>query len=293
MIKKKIFISSNQLDFGKERREIKNFIKNDPLYNNYFEVFIFEDTPANGISPQKIYLDKVRDSDIFIGLIGENYGNKNENGISATEEEFNEFTKGQNKSNTYMFILENIKKDKSTEKFIEKAKNFTYSKFTRTNFEEKIKKSLSNFLEKNKLLINPEFDERIIFSGSCSDIDIGEVKSFLIKSDLSADILNENIKNTLLNKLQVLEKVNNEIKPKNVAILFFGKNIGRFIPQHEIRLTKFADNYGTEILDSVDLKDPIFPLLKKCKNFIVSNTKTAQEIRDLTEKTLMNTLMQL
>lgn len=143
MIKKKIFISSNQLDFGKERREIKNFIKNDPLYNNYFEVFIFEDTPANGISPQKIYLDKVRDSDIFIGLIGENYGNKNENGISATEEEFNEFTKGQNKSNTYMFILENIKKDKSTEKFIEKAKNFTYSKFTRTNFEKKIKKSLS------------------------------------------------------------------------------------------------------------------------------------------------------
>jgi len=38
-----------------------------------------------------------------------------------------------------------------------------------------------------------------------------------------------------------------ELKPKNVAILFFGKDINEFIPQHEIRLTKFADNEGTVI----------------------------------------------
>ncbi|MDR3223289.1 MAG: DUF4062 domain-containing protein [Methanobrevibacter sp.] len=278
MIKKKIFISSNQSDFEKERREIKDFIENDPLYANYFEVFIFEDTHATGISPQKVYLDKVKNSDIYIGLIGENYGTKNENGISATEEEFNEFIKGPNKTNTYLFILEDIKKDKDTEKFIKKARDFTYSKFTRNNFEKKIKESLSNFLEKNKLLVNPEFDSRIVFNGSCLDIDMVELNSFLIKSDLSNDILSENIKNTLLNKLQIFEEVNNEIKPKNVAILFFGKNIQKFLPQHEIRLTKFSDDEGTEILDSIDLKDPIYSMLKKCKNFIISNTKTAQEI---------------
>ncbi|MDR2624105.1 MAG: DeoR family transcriptional regulator [Methanobrevibacter sp.] len=99
-----------------------------------------------------------------------------------------------------------------------------------------------------------------------------------MKSDLSANILKENIKNTLLNKLQVLEEVMREIKPKIVALLFFGKNIGKFIPQHEIRLTKFSDNEGTIILDSADLKDPIYPLLDKCKSFIDSNTKTAQQI---------------
>jgi len=175
MIKGKIFISSNQADFEKERRKIKDFIVNDPLYNNYFEVFIFEDTPANGISPQQIYLDKVRDSDIYIGLIGEIYGNKNENGVSATEAEFDEFTKGKNKYNTYMFILEDIKIDQNTKKFIEKARNFTYSKFTRENIEEKIKESLSNYLKKNELLIHPEFDQRIVFNGSCSDLDISEI----------------------------------------------------------------------------------------------------------------------
>jgi len=278
MTKNKIFISSNQLEFEQERREIKNFIKNDPLYSNYFDVFIFEDAPANGISPKKLYLDKVKDSDIFIGLIGELYGNINENGISPSEEEFNQFIKGENRSNTYMFILENIKKDKNTDKFIKKAKNFTYSRFTRINLEEKIKKSLSNFLEKNKLLIKTEFDERIISNSSCLDIDKNEVKLFFKKSDLSEEILNENTQNTLLNKLQVLEEINDEIKLKNVAILFFGKNIDKYLPQHEVRLTKFSDEEGTVIIDSLDLKDPIFRLLEKCQKFFISNTKTAQEI---------------
>jgi predicted HTH transcriptional regulator len=223
-------------------------------------------------------LEKIRDSDIFIGLIGENYGNKKNNGISATEKEFNEFIKGKNKVNTFMFILENIKIDKNTKNFIEKAEKFTYSKFTRINLEEKIKKSLYNFLSKNKLLIHTDFDDRIVFNGSCKDIDLKQVNLFLAKSDLSRSILRENTKNTLLNKFQVLEEVNDKIKPKNIAILFFGKNIPKSLPQYEIRLTKFSDDEGTVILDFVDLKDPIFPLLDKCKNFIISNTKTAQEI---------------
>jgi len=75
-----------------------------------------------------------------------------------------------------MFILESIKNsddmDERIINFIKEAENYTYSLFTRINLEEKIKKSLANFLEKNKLLINQSFDERIVFDGSCDDIDI-------------------------------------------------------------------------------------------------------------------------
>jgi len=191
---------------------------------------------------------------------------------------FEEFIKGPNNFNTFIFVLEDIKRDENTQKFIEKARQFTYTKFRRDNIEEKIKESLYNYLEKNNLLVDLEFDQRIVVDGSCKDIDLKEVNSFLLKSELSEDILNNNIKNTLLNKLKVLEKVNDEIKPKNTAILFFGKDIPKFIPQHEIRMTKFADIIGTEILDSLDLKNPIYTLLDKCKNFIKSNTKTAQQI---------------
>ncbi|MDR3290671.1 MAG: DUF4062 domain-containing protein [Methanobrevibacter sp.] len=131
-MKYKIFISSNQSEFEVERREIKNFIENDPLYSNYFKVFIFEDVPASGISPHEIYIEELRKSDIFIGLIVRNYGNIKNMRLSATEEEFDEFRKGKNRTNAYMFILEDVFNieniDKKTKKFIKKAEKCTYSK---------------------------------------------------------------------------------------------------------------------------------------------------------------------
>jgi hypothetical protein len=132
IMKYKIFISSNQSEFEVERREIKNFIENDPLYSNYFKVFIFEDVPASGISPHEIYIEELRKSDIFIGLIVRNYGNIKNMRLSATEEEFDEFRKGKNRTNAYMFILEDVFNieniDKKTKKFIKKAEKCTYSK---------------------------------------------------------------------------------------------------------------------------------------------------------------------
>jgi hypothetical protein len=59
MEKSKIFVSSNQTEFSVERREIKQFIETNPIYNNFFEVFIFEDVPAERLPPQEIYLDEV------------------------------------------------------------------------------------------------------------------------------------------------------------------------------------------------------------------------------------------
>nr|WP_302578496.1 hypothetical protein [Methanobrevibacter arboriphilus] len=103
--------------------------------------------------------------------------------------EFNEFIKGPNKASTFIFVLEDIKRDENTQKFIEKARQFTYTKITRDNYERKIKNSLFNYLDKNKLLIDPNFDERIVLDGSCKGIDLKEVSSFLLKSDLSESIL--------------------------------------------------------------------------------------------------------
>ncbi|MDR3223454.1 MAG: DUF4062 domain-containing protein [Methanobrevibacter sp.] len=71
MSKLKIFVSSNQKEFEHIRLSIKQFIENTPIYSNLFEVFIFENTVAEGRSLDKIYLKEVEESDIFIGLIGE------------------------------------------------------------------------------------------------------------------------------------------------------------------------------------------------------------------------------
>ncbi len=92
--KYKIFISSVQKELADERRAVKEFIMNDPLLSRFIEnVFLFENIPAGDQSPDDIYLSGVEKCDIYIGIFGDKYGWKNEDGKSPTELEFDYATK--------------------------------------------------------------------------------------------------------------------------------------------------------------------------------------------------------
>ncbi len=84
-----VFISSPQSEFEHERRELCYLILTDPYFKQYFDVFLFENLPANEQSPKNNYQDKVEESSIYLGLFGETYGSLDKNGISATEHEYN------------------------------------------------------------------------------------------------------------------------------------------------------------------------------------------------------------
>ncbi len=88
MEKHKVFISSVQKEFKAERRAIKDFVSRDPLCRRYFEVFLFEDSSARGRRPDKVYLDEVKNSSVYIGLLGNEYGPQDSKGISSTEREY-------------------------------------------------------------------------------------------------------------------------------------------------------------------------------------------------------------
>lgn len=92
MPKIKIFISSVQREFAKERRMITDYITNDALLGKFFEVFIFENIAAQDRKPYDVYIDEVNKSEIYIGLFGKQYGFLLENGISPTECEFDAAT---------------------------------------------------------------------------------------------------------------------------------------------------------------------------------------------------------
>jgi len=65
----KVFISSVQKEFSEERKEIVNYLTKDALLGGFFEPFIFEEVPANNNLPEKVFLNRVESSDIYIGLI--------------------------------------------------------------------------------------------------------------------------------------------------------------------------------------------------------------------------------
>ena len=72
---KRIFISSVQKEFERERAAIKRMIETDPILKPHFKVFVFEiDAPASDKSTQQVYLGEIEKSDIYLVLIGNRYG---------------------------------------------------------------------------------------------------------------------------------------------------------------------------------------------------------------------------
>ena len=87
----RIFISSVQDEFAEERRRLKQWLTTDLFVSRFVEsVFLFEDVPSRGKPPQEVFLDEVKSSDIYIGLIGSQYYGKasGKRGVSATEQEY-------------------------------------------------------------------------------------------------------------------------------------------------------------------------------------------------------------
>jgi hypothetical protein len=90
----RLFISSVQKELDTERRAVKDFITHDPLLSRFIsDVFLFEDIPAGDRKPDDIYLGEVEECDIYLALLGNEYGWKNEAGKSPTEMEFEHATK--------------------------------------------------------------------------------------------------------------------------------------------------------------------------------------------------------
>ena len=92
----KIFISSVQKEFAAERKALAKYIREDAILGKFFEVFLFEEVPAQERSASEVYLSEVDACDLYLGLHGESYGNVDRKGVSATEREYDRAeTKGK------------------------------------------------------------------------------------------------------------------------------------------------------------------------------------------------------
>ena len=88
----RIFISSVQREFARERQRLGDYLRGDPLMRRFFEVFPFEDVPASDRRLDEVYLGEVERCDIYVGLFGNDYGFEDELGVSPTEREFDRAT---------------------------------------------------------------------------------------------------------------------------------------------------------------------------------------------------------
>ena len=84
----KVFISSVQREFAAERQMLAEYVRKDALLGKFFDVFLFEEEPACDVEARDLYLPEVEKSDIYLGILGAQFGNVDADGISPTEREY-------------------------------------------------------------------------------------------------------------------------------------------------------------------------------------------------------------
>ena len=83
-----IFISSVQREFAAERQMIAEYVRKDALLGKFFDVFLFEEEPACDVEARDLYLPEVEKADIYLGILGAQFGNADAEGVSPTEREY-------------------------------------------------------------------------------------------------------------------------------------------------------------------------------------------------------------
>jgi len=250
MKKYKIFISGVQKELKEERREVKKFILENVLLSEYFDVFLFEDSPAKSKSSERAYLEEVGKSDIYIGLLGSKYGSAGKGKVSPTEAEFRE-AKKKHKVILIYIKGENGEKDKEREEGIQKLikeikdpkAGYSYRRFKDTSeLTRLVYESLIEFLKAEGIVGRGAFDERICQEATFKDIDEDKIRWFLKvaravrKYPLKQDTPTE----ALFTHLDLIKNG----KLTNAAVLLFGKNPHHFFLQAEVKCLQFS---GTEV----------------------------------------------
>ncbi len=285
-MKYKIFVSANQKELREERFAIKDLINNNATLQQCFDVFLFEDLPAKGKSPVATYLKHVCGSDIYLGIIGKDYGDKGKDGLSATEREFRKFQKKCPIGEILIFVkgnsAEDSKRDKDEQDFFKSIKAvFIYKRFRNVDdLKVQVINSLISFLDDKGEVSKGPFDQAVCRDADYEAIDEQVVKDFLQNraTKLKVKVPKTFVKDLLTNVLKVVKKDGGVLRPTNAGILFFGKEPSDIITNHEIRIARFKGTTRSEFIDSQEIKGPIYKMLAQVEAFFLRNTRLANKI---------------
>ena len=278
-MKCKIFVSSVIKEFEKERKFIKQEIETDYILNRFFDVFLFEEYSASGLSPEELYSEEVINSDIYIGLIGSDYGSILESGISPTELEYDLYNKTHN--DALIYIKEVDFRDDKTKEFIEKIGTHSYTKFKdRYDLIKQIKESLANFIDKN-LRNYRAFDYEILHDSSCDDVDMEAVDLFfnVLEYEPIENIRDEKGLKNVLSTIRAGEYENGKFRLNTAGALFFAKDISKFNISHQVKMVRFFDDEGINTFEKAEYNLSFLKLLKEAELFFNKTLTNVSQIK--------------
>ena len=281
-MKFKIFISSVQDEFAEERRLLKGWLTTDPFVSRFVEsVFLFEDQPSTGKSPEKVFTDRAAEADIYIGLLGAQYYGKMsvKRGVSATEREFDAARKAG--AECLAYVRNVAKRDKRESDFIGRVgRCVTWSSYAGfPELRDAVFGSLVDFLDKKKLLLVGDFDCEVNPEVRVSDISSERVAWYIeeLHAHGKKSIPRDAKPERLLKQLGMLKGK----YVTNAGLLLFGTNPQTFFYQTTVKCVWCAGTeYERPFLDTAKYEGDLFALRDQARNFVLSRIAQSRGIRD-------------
>ena len=267
----RIFISSVQREFARERQALRDYLRGDPLMRRFFDVFLFEDVPASDRRPDSLYLDEVEQSDIYIGLFGDDYGSEDTDGISPTEREFDQATDSGIHRLIFVKGIDDGARHPKMQALIRKAQD----ELIRKRFNEldelvtALYAALVEYLDGEDLIRSEPFDAAPCLKASLDDLDTEQMRRFIriARGAREFPLTEGTATKELLGHLNLL----NGGHPTNAAVLAFGKAPQQFLISSGVKCAHF---HGTEVAKPIPsyqvYNGTAFQLVDHAVDFVLS-----------------------
>ena len=246
---KRIFISSVQKEFERERTAIKRMIEADPIVRAYYDAFVFEiDAPAADKSTQQMYLAELEKSDVYLLLIGDKYGFEDAEGVSPTEREYDRAVELGLPVVVLVRGTDNSKREEKERRFLDKVSaGRTRVRFDPTDDSadllNEVRSSIRELMMDDGLLSDLPFEDQLPRDTTLDDIDERRIAWFIHRAVRlrSAPFVDDASKADVLRSLNLLNRKTG--LPTKAAVLLFGKEPQYLFPTSCI---KCASYFGTE-----------------------------------------------
>lgn len=271
MNRKKIFISSVQCEFLNERKMIADYIRQDALLSRYFEPFLFEELPVQDKSAQLAYLDEAAHSQIYLLLMGEQYGYQDADGISPTEHEYDTAT--INHVYRIAFIKDIPRRDDKEEVFKSKIDNDVIRNTFRSyeELQSGVYASLVEYMLSHQMLRQGPFDASIYPEASINDLDKAKIRWFVGVAREVRQFPLTYSEDNISQILHSLHLITEDGKIKNAALLLFAKDVQKWFVSATIKCAHFYGTKMTKPIASMQIYDgTVFEQVDMAVTFVMS-----------------------
>lgn len=271
MAKIKLFISSVQSEFANERKALHDYISSDALLGKFFVPFLFELLPAIDQQVDTLYLNEVEHSDIYLGILGVQYGFENAQSISPTEQEFDHAT--LHHKTRLLFLTNHATNERlpKQQQFVNKVQDVLVRKKFSSIDELKaaVYAALIRYLEEKEIIRSAPFDATLNMHASIDDLEDSKIKDFVRLARFKRGFpLQET--DSIVKVLSHLNLMDNH-RITNAALLLFGKTPQRYFINSEVRCASFRSTIVEKPIPSYKVfKGTVFELVEQALEFVLA-----------------------